>query len=85
MIESSLIAYYFPEFNEVLYLGGGSSPSKSGVRFDDSPIVIHYKPSGKDFIASFRFGGNTFPGEVVNYSPLLIIIRTSTLYCFKYK
>ncbi len=24
MIEPSLIAYYFPEFNEVLYLGGAA-------------------------------------------------------------
>jgi len=78
MIEPSLIAYYFPEFNEVLYLGGGSSPSKSGVRFDDSPIVIHYKPSGKDFIASFRFGGNTFQDELIffiftHYCPRLYL------------
>jgi len=64
MIESSLIAYYLPEFNEVLYLGG-SSPSKSEDRFDDSLIVIHYKPSGKDFIVSFRFGGNTFQNELI--------------------
>jgi len=52
MIEASLIAYYFPEFNEVLYLGG-SSPSKSGVRFDDSLIAIHYKPSKKNLYHPF--------------------------------
>jgi len=41
----------------------GSAPSKSGDRFDDSLIVIHYKPSRKDFTPSFRFGGNTFLEE----------------------
>jgi len=63
MIESSLIAYFIsPNLMKRSTLGG-SSPSKSGVRFDDSLTVIHYKPSGKDFIASFRFGENTFQDE----------------------
>jgi len=82
-MESSLIAYCFPEFNEVLYLRG-SSPSKSGVRFDDSLIAIHYKPSGKDFVPSFRFGGNTFQDELI-FSSLLIIVRASTSHFFKCK
>jgi len=63
MIEPSLIAYYFPEFNEVLYLGG-SSPSKSGVRLNDSLIVIHYKPSKKILFNLSYFGGNTFQDEL---------------------
>lgn len=74
MIEpSSLIAYFIsPNLMKCSTLGG-SSPSKSGVRFDDSPIVIHYKPSGKDFIASFRFGGNTFQDEfLILYLYLLL-------------
>jgi len=64
MIESSLIAYFIsPNLMKCSTLGGGSSPSKSGVGFDDSLIVVHHKPSGKDFIVSLRFGGNTFQDE----------------------
>jgi len=47
-MEPSLIAYSFL-LTQMKYPTNGSPPSKSANGFDDSLIVVCYKPSGKGF------------------------------------